>query len=500
VIFSAKVKNVLTIPAQNLSFNVSVDAALVPLAPVLGPTQLDPGAEDSLDIAFRVGALAQARDVNVRFGWSANADEQDARMFKTTVYPRTGFWERQESPTTVPLFSVHAVSRSVVWATGVSSLALPLPVVVRTTDGGNNWVLVTGNLPKVDPVLIAAIDSLRAWIGDYWGRIFATVDGGVSWTQQEYPPPKCSSIDGIWFFDAANGYAMGGPGTPGSIVFLRTTDGGTTWTHLANEPVMAAGSTPLLGSFCCTDRLHVWFGTNNSLVWRTTDGGDTWSSATPGSGIVTAVAMHDDSVGIACLGPDEPGRFARTTDGGATWQTLSGVTPNMAETAAFPVGSPNAWVAGGPTVACSRDYGVNWVLQPTDPFSGRLGSISFIDPANGWIVTTHGEILRYRDLSETAAVRLEGEGKLPVQTLLQQNYPNPFNPSTTIKFELHRSSEVRLSVFNILGREVSVLVNEKRGAGVHEVRFDASGLSSGVYFYRLTAGDFVQARKVLLLR
>lgn len=81
---------------------------------------------------------------------------------------------------------------------------------------------------------------------------------------------------------------------------------------------------------------------------------------------------------------------------------------------------------------------------------------------------------------------------------LLQNYPNPFNPSTTIKFELPKASDVRLSVFDMLGRDVSVLVNERRDAGVYEVKFDASALSSGVYFYRLLAGEFVQSKKLLL--
>jgi hypothetical protein len=89
---------------------------------------------------------------------------------------------------------------------------------------------------------------------------------------------------------------------------------------------------------------------------------------------------------------------------------------------------------------------------------------------------------------------------LPTNFLLFQNYPNPFNPSTTIKYELPKSSEVRLSIFDLLGREVSVLVNERRDAGVYDVKFDGSGLSSGVYFYRLQAGDFVQTRKLCLVR
>jgi hypothetical protein len=89
---------------------------------------------------------------------------------------------------------------------------------------------------------------------------------------------------------------------------------------------------------------------------------------------------------------------------------------------------------------------------------------------------------------------------LPEKLILFQNYPNPFNPSTTIRYELPRSSEVRLSVFDILGREVSVLVNERRDAGVHEVKFDGSNFSSGVYFYRLQAGNFVQSKKLAIVK
>jgi hypothetical protein len=83
---------------------------------------------------------------------------------------------------------------------------------------------------------------------------------------------------------------------------------------------------------------------------------------------------------------------------------------------------------------------------------------------------------------------------------LYQNYPNPFNPSTTIKFELPKASMVRLTVYDMLGREGVVIVNERRDAGVHEVKFDGAGLSSGVYLYRLQAGEFVQTLKLVLLQ
>ncbi len=83
---------------------------------------------------------------------------------------------------------------------------------------------------------------------------------------------------------------------------------------------------------------------------------------------------------------------------------------------------------------------------------------------------------------------------------LEQNYPNPFNPSTAISYKLSAVSFVTLKVYDILGREVAVLVNERKGPGRYEVRFDASGLGSGVYVYRLVAGDLVRSRKLILLK
>jgi hypothetical protein len=88
----------------------------------------------------------------------------------------------------------------------------------------------------------------------------------------------------------------------------------------------------------------------------------------------------------------------------------------------------------------------------------------------------------------------------PGKTRLEQNYPNPFNPSTTISYALTTRSHVTLTVFNTLGQQVAARINESQEAGYHDVRFDGSGLASGVYFYRLQAGDFVQAKKFVILR
>ena len=91
---------------------------------------------------------------------------------------------------------------------------------------------------------------------------------------------------------------------------------------------------------------------------------------------------------------------------------------------------------------------------------------------------------------------------------LEQNYPNPFNPSTSIRFnissviasETKQSQFVSLKVYDVLGNEVATLVNEEKPAGSYEVKFDAAGLSSGIYFYKLQAGSFIATKKMLLLR
>jgi cyanophycinase-like exopeptidase len=107
------------------------------------------------------------------------------------------------------------------------------------------------------------------------------------------------------------------------------------------------------------------------------------------------------------------------------------------------------------------------------------------DPSNEATVVTTG---------------IGGAADLPASYSLLQNYPNPFNPATVIPYELPASGDVRLTVYDMLGREVAVLVNERRGPGRYEAVFHAAELASGVYLYRLTAGGFVQTRRMALVR
>jgi hypothetical protein len=89
---------------------------------------------------------------------------------------------------------------------------------------------------------------------------------------------------------------------------------------------------------------------------------------------------------------------------------------------------------------------------------------------------------------------------IPVRCTLSQNYPNPFNPSTTIEFILPKSKFVELKVFNVLGKEVSILVSKKLNQGNHTYTFDGTNLASGIYYYRFEAGNYIETRKMIYLK
>ena len=178
-------------------------------------------------------------------------------------------------------------------------------------------------------------------------------------------------------------------------------------------------------------------------------------------------------------------------------------------TVRFYTGDPNA---GGAQIAetivdttiNARGF-VNVVVQWAIPLSLPLNNLriyAVIDPDNSVANEVHennnigwAPVIAYGSFTD-----VESEKALPEQYTLYQSYPNPFNPTATISFELPTSGNVSLKVFNTLGEEVETLINDFKSAGKYSVQFNGSRLASGVYFYRLQAGDFVQTRKMLLLK
>jgi hypothetical protein len=114
-----------------------------------------------------------------------------------------------------------------------------------------------------------------------------------------------------------------------------------------------------------------------------------------------------------------------------------------------------------------------------------------------------GGVTYWTDSTKIKVPGTEGVGReeaLPVRYALEQNYPNPFNPSTTIRYSLPHKSQVLLAVYNTLGQQVVTLVRGQQEAGSYEVKFDGSNLASGVYFYRLQSGGFLEAKKLVIAK
>jgi len=197
------------------------------------------------------------------------------------------------------------------------------------------------------------------------------------------------------------------------------------------------------------------------------------------------------------------GRILKTTDGGNNW-TLCGNPPSTYYYSVYFANENTGWVAGN-SIIKTTDGGNTWIRQKSP---STVSSIFFLNDNIGWAVGNG--IFKTTDGGGMVSVKDEKKPRnnLPEQIELFQNYPNPFNPSTTISFQLSTISSVKLKVFDILGREVARLIDEKLEAGSHRIILDASRMVSGIYFYRLQAhsiegrqaGNFVETKKIILLR
>ena len=148
----------------------------------------------------------------------------------------------------------------------------------------------------------------------------------------------------------------------------------------------------------------------------------------------------------------------------------------------------------------STDRGVSWNTQLSG-ITSNLFSTTFFDKNNGVVVGQYGTILLTTNGGVTF-IEEENNSTQPKEFLLQQNYPNPFNPITSIQYSISSTQFVTLKVYDLLGREVATLVNEEKPAGVYNAQFTMNNvqLSSGIYFYKLQAGDFVETKKMLMIK
>jgi len=186
-----------------------------------------------------------------------------------------------------------------------------------------------------------------------------------------------------------------------------------------------------------------------------------------------------------------------STDGGNTWEYRSLGVFYYPVSIGFRT-STEGWVPMGEQsfFLYSSDSGENWTILNT-PDSTRVARVCFPDSTHGYGIGPYGTIAKYIYQEPTNLTELEHSFS---NFYLQQNYPNPFNPHTSINYSIPEEGFVRLAVYNMLGEEVAMIVNASQKAGSYEVNFNASGLSSGVYIYRIEAANYTASKKLMLMK
>jgi hypothetical protein len=155
-------------------------------------------------------------------------------------------------------------------------------------------------------------------------------------------------------------------------------------------------------------------------------------------------------------------------------------------------------VGSGGGVFLSTNNGTSWTLVNSGLTNISVYALA-VSGTNLFAGPDGGGVWR-RPLSDIITSIHITSSELPSEFFLRQNYPNPFNPTTTIKFQITISKFVKLSVFDMLGHEVATLMNEQLKPGMYEVEWDGTGYSSGTYYYKLFAGDYVETKKMILMK
>lgn len=301
-------------------------------------------------------------------------------------------WTSQTSGITTALYSVKAVSPSIVWVAGAGG------VVLRTTNGGTTWTSVGGgNIGTADIYNIFANSATSALVTttpSTTSYIFRTTNGGTTW--DTVFSQAGGFINAIHMFDANNGIAQGDP-VGGRWTVIRTTNGGASWVRdTVNAPLQVGSEFGANNGMKVIGTNSIWWtpGTGNGF-YRTTDGGTTWNRSTlPASGFTSGIDFIDTQVGVV---GNSAGAAARTTDGGATWSPVT-IGTSGAIYSVGAAGTLEFWATRGTTIQTSKNRGVSWTQDFSDASAGTFEHSSFIvsgSTVKGWAVTSTGKIYTY---------------------------------------------------------------------------------------------------------
>jgi photosystem II stability/assembly factor-like uncharacterized protein len=416
------------------------------------------------------------------------------------------YWEKISSPTEKFLRHVFFVDNQTGWCAGEQG------IIIHTTDGGMSWA-EQNSMVNSFIVSIFFLDENMGWAltlreaPPFGTTILRTTNGGDDWAVENYPDDNVF-LNTIVYFDSANGLL-------GGSKIVRTTDGGITWldvdidsTIVSNLPVFNFNFYNRRFGYACGGYIDL-----AGVIWRTTDYGLSWHATAVSPDQVFDLFVID-SLNALTLSGDPEGFFGvgdiKTTDAGDSWSYTELPIHALSFAIDFRT-TDEGWSASGFKFIYTPDKGNTWIEKQI-PDSSVIYDLVFTDSTTGYAVGERGTILKYLN-----------EPPVPVDTIpsdfiLYQNYPNPFYPNTMIKYtvpqpvilnDLHAGTQegnipvpVLLKVYDVLGNEIATLVNEEKPPGNYSVEFKIinSALSSGIYFYTLTAGKQFASKKMICLK
>ncbi|MCI0690563.1 T9SS type A sorting domain-containing protein [candidate division KSB1 bacterium] len=403
--------------------------------------------------------------INPETGWIANVAA--GKIYKTTDGGESWI-EQIEARNVFGYFvgfrCVGFASEQLGWAGNINLHNIPVArrSLFETRDGGRTWANISDRISGPDPAGICGLwvvnDRLVYGAGRWNGppMFIKSTDAGMSWAALDLRPLATGLVD-VFFFNADSGLIVGGKGVGSSLeeqnasqsVILFTADGGKTW------KTVYEGTTK--GKWC----------------WK--------------------ISFPTRTIGyVATQGPTGDGIILKTTDGGLTWQEKF-VGVGLGFSGIGFATSQKGWV-GALGAYETLDGGESW--QEVANVGQRINRFRILSATLGYAA---GETV-YKFSSDQSTSVFDNKNAGPTAFALLQNHPNPFEASTTIAYHLKQSGFVELSVYNVRGRTVAILVREHQPAGKYGVAFDGSKLPNGIYFCKIQSGNVVEARKMILMR
>jgi len=372
--------------------------------------------------------------------------------------------------------------------------------IFKTNDGGFSWEKCFELYPRITDEFFLTMQIVSDQIIYIGGQgSYKSSNGGIDWQEMTLPP--ATKVNDLYFLNADTGFVVTG-WNHNTGHLSKTCNGGLSWQTILS-------TTMSIQALCFSDSLNGWAVGWRIPIYKTIDGGNSWFEASLNEDRLRSVFFNNPDTGwaVGSSGNSEQDIILKTTDGGSIWEIVYSINHGEFNSIYFKdtntgivIGKSNDYPNKG-IIMYTTDGGVTWNEEFSIATKG-LNNIFFLNEQTGWIVGEEGTVIKTTSGGITSVKNPKTiSHSIPSEFTLSQNYPNPFNPKTTIVYQISKSSNVELNIYNLLGQKVSTLVSKKHPAGSFKVEWDASGFASGLYFYRLeTDKRFVQSKKLILLK